>query len=640
MTGPAATCELWLGGARVPDAGLDLYAGRPTALSGLSIAWGRDGPNEQPGPSTCDVEILDTALSPTFVDTLHVGVPVQVWATGALDLGGPQPTTYDNGSFVGIPNKAVPAADAEQVNVTASYVSERMSTLFGDHGRLIVPPRKYNLLDTDPPTVWDTIPTATQSDVWTLAVTVTAPAGVQYRVDPIALASPLRDAPKPVFAFTPTPPTRTGTGVAQTHTQTFTVTQLAAPAWLAVSVYMTDPLTGRKWSDQATTWTATPGTWTSFGNYTFTIDNFALYPPQVTHRRVLVFAGAVSDLNVSPSDAGITAKVTAVDLGADLGNRVIGDDPWPEQSVGVRVRRVLELAGYADTVGRVDPPLDATRVAPRDVDAQAAYGLLQDLAQTAGGVLWASTHATRGADVWIENPANRAAVLAFTLDAGLVVITSTALAGAALLTACDLLRDPMTWQQSTADVVTVAAVTWAEASLDGDGQPVSTERTETVVDAAGQALYGTRRLSVSTELTTAAAAATMANQVLAAARAVGWRLDGLTLDTGLIADTTASVSDLDRTTTLLDLLDGTLRAGKALTLVDLPDWTPAGGQVSVYTEGGRYDYTGGAWTLALQVTPSTGQGTSASWEAFTTPGWAWNQFDPTIAWRDAYGVTV
>jgi hypothetical protein len=432
-----------------------------------------------------------------------------------------------------------------------------------------------------------------------------------------------------------------GSGEWETRTQTVLVEHLSEPAWAAVYLDA-DILTGRRWQDQTGTWAAAPSTWDDYNRYGTDVylDEVAIFPPAMTTRRLLAFSGAVSDVKAVPDSGGLLYTVTAADLGADLGNKVIGDEAWPVQTIATRADRIAQLAGITTTPRlRIDPPLDALQVSYRDVDAQPAYALLQDLATTGGGVLWAATHAVTGAFLWIENPDNRVAVAELTLSGGIVVITGQA-ENVSPISACDLLLDGVAWLQDTQDVATVVAVTWAEQTTDDAGLPAPTDRTVTVSAAAGDLdRYGTRRLSITTELVSATDATTYANRALAQARAVGWRAEGFTLDTATMPDQLDSLDDATRQISLCNLLDGTTRMGLALTLLDMPAYAPRGAVASYYLEGGRYSYTGGAWALELVASPAAGQGASATW-AQLDPTWRWNMWAPTIQWQDLYGVAA
>jgi hypothetical protein len=212
----------------------------------------------------------------------------------------------------------------------------------------------------------------------------------------------------------------------------------------------------------------------------------------------------------------------------------------------------------------------------------------------------------------------------------------------ATISACDLLEEPVSWTQDSADVVTVVQVGWAEQGVDDEGMLAVTDRTVTVTDTAALSMFGTRNLSIATELIRESDATDLAELVLRQARAVGWRLNGLVWDTAVTAEHIDSLSDGTRQTALMSLLDGTIRMGLGVTLVDMPAYAPRGAVSGVYVEGGDYEFRDGFWVLSLTTTPSAGQGQSATWADIGTahPTWAWNQFAPDISWSDAYGVTV
>jgi hypothetical protein len=656
MTAPSASCELWVDGQRFADAGSDLGQGEATALSDLKIAWGRDGQNEQPGPASCSFGILDPLGGDDPMDILHVGSKIDIWAEGQIATEGAPtwgPTTYDDGSLSTKADGPVPALDVSLNHSTARYEAQTLKIIYDQpfnsaYGPgLTVPPRSFSPIG-ELPSAWDTIPRARQGETWRFNLRGRAPIGVSWGVRITAYSSPYPGS-KPIsyqMQFLPGwSGTQIGTGDWQPWAGDAYIKTLSEPSWLAIGTFTTtDPFGHARWNNQPAdlAWAAAASSWDDWALYgtDLYIDDLAAYPPGSTIRRVLAFSGSVSDLTISPTgdpDQRVRISATAMDLGADLGNRIIGDDPWPAQPLSTRADRICQLAGISASPRiRIDPPLGDLAVSYRDVDAQPAYGLLQDLAQTGAGVLWAATHAITGPFLWIENPARRAAVREFDLSGGQIKIIG-ATSGVALLSACDLLEDPATWRQDTADVITTVAVGWLEQSLDDDGQPQTTERTETVSDPAAIAIYGTRRLSISTELINALDASEMASRILSHARDVGWRLDGLSLDTALALDEIGSIDGTARAETLLNLLDGTIRMGLAIVLVDMPSYAPRGAVSSAYLEGGSYEFRDGFWALALTVTPAAGQGSSAAW-AELDPAWAWQQWDPTIQWLDTFGV--
>jgi hypothetical protein len=88
-----------------------------------------------------------------------------------------------------------------------------------------------------------------------------------------------------------------------------------------------------------------------------------------------------------------------------------------------------------------------------------------------------------------------------------------------------------------------------------------------------------------------------------------WRTSGLTWD---LADTVAV--DAPTIDLAARLLSNTDRLGLALSLSDLPDWTPTSAAVSLYVEGGAYLYDGGRWLLGLSCSPAAGLGTSITFD--------------------------
>lgn len=201
------------------------------------------------------------------------------------------------------------------------------------------------------------------------------------------------------------------------------------------------------------------------------------------------------------------------------------------------------------------------------------------------------------------------------------------------LSACVVLRDPVTWVQDVSDVVTRVAVGWKVQGTDDEGNPTTSDATEQVVDADMEVLYGTRRVQVSTELQSATDAANVASRVLARTSDTDWRAEGITIDDDDVETGNAG------TTLVLDMLDGTSRIGAPVVLGDLPVWTPAGSVAGVYLEGGTYRFIGGRWVLDLVLSSAAGLGQSAQWDQLD-PAWTWDDWDPGITWNDLRGVAA
>jgi hypothetical protein len=660
MTRPSATCELFVGGVRVADKGTDLSAGTATALSSLKLDWGRDGQNEQPGPASCSFEILDPVGGDSALDYLHVGSTVAVWAQGevpgeAVEWG---PSTYEDqqATWTGVPDGLPPPLSVGGIDIVndppfnptwGRIASETLAVWAGSAGwgGPKIPPRPFSPTG-QLPDAWDDIPKASVGDKWRYAVSVKAPPGTRYQVRIAPHFKPYGSS-SGSWSVSSSPPIVTGNGDWQRTDWTMTILWLSEPAWLLVEIMINGQTgLGLHWKDQTITWAAATKAWNEYSaDDKVYVDNAAVYPPgSGTTRRVLSFSGQISDMAFEPYGDGETVliKALAMDVGAELANKIVGDAPWPVQALSTRADRIAQLAGVTSSPRvRVDAALSGLQVSYRDVDAQGAYPLLQDLAQTGGGVLWAATHAVTGPFLWIEDPPSRTALSTFALSGGQIVIMVSG-RDVTNVSACDLLEDGAAWRQDSADVITVVAVTWLEQGVDDSGQPETTERTVTVTDSAAVATFGTRRLSVSTELISQADAQAMANRLIAQARAVKWRIDGITLDTATVPETNGSISDQEREMGLLNMLDGTIRMGLALLLVDMPAYAPLGGVSAYYVEGGTYEFTDGFWSLALTATPSGSQGKSAAWADIQTeqPTWRWDQWAPTIEWQDAFGVVV
>ena len=109
----------------------------------------------------------------------------------------------------------------------------------------------------------------------------------------------------------------------------------------------------------------------------------------IAHDLGPLFTGRVTDLTMVHVDTvghGMCALITLTAAGpvAALGVRVVGDEPWPAETGAQRAERILTLAGVGHSIdGAVDP-----LVVPRDVDAQPALTLLEELAGSTGAAVF------------------------------------------------------------------------------------------------------------------------------------------------------------------------------------------------------------------------------------------------------------
>ena len=622
-----ATCSVYLDGVRLPDGSPeDPPDAIAVALSDLVVSWGRETTVDQPPPSTCSFSVAGSAGTSLF-DEFVIGRPIAVTATG-IDYPLPSNSTFLDPGFENdaVAASAVNAWPVVQSDVVLDGVNA-LEILPLDPARawsVVLPPAPFADHGTSPD-AWDEIPTTSLGQTWEAGAWVLAPPGVALTVRPVLFSGPWEGAHQP----TELPFSYIGPGWVLVSTE-FVPDVAGRWVGLELAAYPT----GWSWSDlgfstPGASWDSLDPAW-SWEDYTavYVDDVTVLCPDAGTERTVLVFAGRVTNLATVADDAigGPRLDVIAADFLADLANANVGDEPWVVEPMAERFDRILALSGIQVSDEVAVSSLGSTLVSWLDVDNRPAAELLSDLAISVDGIMWAATHQTTGAYLLVEDPAARLALYRLELVDGVVVIS---IAGAGtVLSACDVLRDPITFVQDVSDVVTRAAISWQEQTVDDDGVPAPTERTEMEIDAELELVHGVRRISVSTQLVAAQDALDVASRLLARLTVDSWRASGFTVDD----DDLEQDSEL-----LLRLLDGTSRIGLPVTVTDLPSWSPAGAFLPVYLEGGAYHYADGRWVLELVVSAAKGQGSSTSWSQLD-PAWSWSEFDPTISWSDLFGV--
>src|SRR5262245_25904366 len=138
------------------------------------------------------------------------------------------------------------------------------------------------------------------------------------------------------------------------------------------------------------------------------------------------FWGRITDVYLGWEDAGPAtpdrplAQITAIGPLADLGRRVIGAAPFPQELDGARVTRVLTAAGVPFTAGNVDA--GTVQVNPRDIDSSDALSVARDTATDAGGYLWQTRG---GAIAYADADHRRNLTPTFTLDSCDLLVTPT-----------------------------------------------------------------------------------------------------------------------------------------------------------------------------------------------------------------------
>jgi hypothetical protein len=391
---------------------------------------------------------------------------------------------------------------------------------------------------------------------------------------------------------------------------TGTAGTVLVPAGATVEIKAGDPAAA-----PALIWTSTTGIWTA---------QTGSWEDQPTGWTV-VFTGRITDVATGTDPDGYAVSCTAADITAEYGHRYIGDQPWPLEAVVTRAGRICDLAGIPEIVWPTT--WAAVPVSWRDVDSTSAFELLQELADSIGCVL-RLRFGPGGSSLWVDDPATRIPLLTLALVGGVVVIQPVTGQPAQIdLTACVIDADPVVIRQDTETIVSITQVSWLEQTLDDKGQPAPTERTETRTDTLALAAYGTRRLGLSTQLTTQTDAGGLADRRLARSATAAWKLDQVTWDLADGGDISAALA----------LLDGRSRIAAPVSVSDLPAWSPVGGALVGWVEGGTYTYSDTGWSLAMNIAPATTAGQSVTWAAIPA-GWTWAQFDPAILWRDLYGV--
>lgn len=648
---PRLTASLDVNGIRVADSGPELAAGVPTVLAGARVTWGRSTVVDQPDAATAAFTLAALTGDSGFLTEglLDIGSTVQLFGAGSLTAGLDVNTIADPG-FEALPVGPLPpsrgvSADtvdfARQVTVTAAPAATGTRALqLTVAARPAAPPAVSVMLPPAPfspdRTAWDHLPALHYPDELFVSASVRAPAGRPFTVRACAFRTP--DGREAAPWANSTQIEAVGTG----DWQTFTAVPSAAQAqyagwWAGVRVSWT----AQSWAETPGSWADQSGSWADVGSM-FVDDVAVQYTATTDPRDVLIFTGRVTDIDAHAETlAGgpaLMVDVIAADPAAELGNVMVGDQPWLTETLGARAARIMTLTGTGIGV-QVDQPAAGRRVTWRDVDRQAASGLIRELATSAGAVAWMATHATAAGPYWfLEDPSTRRAGL-YSMEMGdddLVVIVAASAAGPFVeLESSRILADPIRWKKSVSDVTTAVDLSWLEQGVDGDGKPVTTERHSMLsADPATNEKYGYRRYGTSTQLALQADADQVALIVYARLAEPVWRVGSLSWDTR-VGPTWGN----DQTTLALDLLDGQRRLGHPLMVTGLPDWTPdQSDRVPVYVEGGTYTFTGRAWTLDFNVSSAAGQGRSGGWNTLD-PAWAWNQLDPAIRWIDMVGVS-
>jgi hypothetical protein len=630
------TCELWADTERVPDGSTPIDPLDPIALSGLRLTWGRSTTVDQPEASTCSFDVADLPGGQAFGELFRVGSPIRVTATGTTYPDPTVSTFRDPGFETGSPIttgrvRATVARSTRRAHAGthAAAIAPTVDAVPGTGVSAVFAPGAFVTTGTNPD-AWDDIPKTLAGQRWSYGASVFVPTGMKATLRPVLFDAPWSGSWRVVSAAAPL----SVVGDNAWHVVSGPV--ISDPGgWIGLQLTLL-PHVGLAWDglSAALTWDAVAADWQWNDYGTAYLDDVrVLAPASGAASQVLVFAGRITDLEAVFDDAidAPLIRATCADFTADLDNIDVGDEPWLVEALSARFSRILTLSGLPVTA-TIDPSIAGTLVTWRDADRQPATGLLAELAASVDSVMWSAVHAVSGPYLDVEDPANRPPASELALVGGVVVIVDASTGGLEL-SACDVLREPVTWRENVGDVATRVSVDW-KMQVAG---PATEDATYTIVDPSregyGTGRYGTRRYGLSTQLQSEADAAAVAQRILDRT-VLGWRVSGVAVDDLVTA---SDVTPDAATHRMLTLLDGTSRNGLLLRLTDLPSWAPGAPTVGVYLEGGSYTFDGGRWLLELGVSAAKNQGDSATWDELD-PAWQWDQFDPAITWDDLNGV--
>jgi hypothetical protein len=608
MSTRLATCTLAVAGQRVADTSAAVGTA-PAALAGLRVTWGRSDALSQPQAATCTARLLLPRAPGPLLDMLTIGRPLRVSASVTV-WGSAAPTSLDLTHTTTHAARATRTAGA--VTITPTSPAAAIALL---------PPAE----PTSAVGAWDTLPTIAPAQTWVLTAQITTPvAPVTVTLHPAIWRTPTAAPVLGPALATTTAGQSTTTLTGSWHTST-----AHAGCWvgLALRVWPAGPT----WAQTTDPWTARTHTWADAGDLSIrsaTITPPAALPPLTA----TVFDGQITDTSLQ-WDQNLTAPVltlTATDLLARLAHVRVGADPWPEHTVTQRVAAILDAAGQ-DTPVIIDPAPGARHLAPIDIDAQTVTELLTAAATSAGAVLWATTHATTGPYLRLEDTARRHALSRLSLPATGPATVAPTTSDGYRLSAHHLTRS-VSVTRNVAQAITSTRLTWTEPGVSEDGkQPTLTNRTITVADPDAQKTAGLREVSVSTNLSRAIDAYAVASRTARLTAAGGWALDSLTWDTHVNPDRCDPH-------TLAAVLDATRRMGAPIRLTDLPPWIPGAPTRTAYLDGGSLELTATKprWVISMNLTTATTEGAGLTW-AETPTALTW-QRTGAITWAHTASI--
>lgn len=309
------------------------------------------------------------------------------------------------------------------------------------------------------------------------------------------------------------------------------------------------------------------------------------------------FVGRISDLALGWNEAGPdtpdagTGQLVCTSLLADLGRRVVGDTPWPQQLDGARVAAIMAAAGIDLDPAWSDP--GTVQILARDVDSQPALELARGVASDAGGILW---H-TRDGDIRYADADHRRGV-----------------APAMELDACDVLVTP-TWRRTTEGLINRVSLGYGPEPEDGGEQPRYLAESLSSIGRFGEYAY-----TAATQLANAADAAASAQLLMVRNVSPVWIMAALPVDTrDLSAEDYAALLGLD--------------VHSLLTLTGMPAIGAAPTSAVLWVEGWTETLAWGVHDIELVVSGYCRTSPPPRWDDLN-PAWTWDAMG-SLTWDAA-----
>tara|TARA_R110000868_G_scaffold279524_2_gene539576 strand:+ start:5526 stop:6662 length:1137 start_codon:yes stop_codon:yes gene_type:complete len=306
---------------------------------------------------------------------------------------------------------------------------------------------------------------------------------------------------------------------------------------------------------------------------------------------VLAFTGTISDmsLQVATPTSGNALTVTAIGRLSALGQKLIGSDVYPQETLEVRLDRIFADAGitapfYVLELSSADL---ATSVVERSATESTALNVINELLSSVQAFVYDHPDGT----IRIQSLAWR------------VESAGTNTVGA------DVVYSP-TWTQS-AQITNRVIVDYETGKIQKD-------------DATSQERYGIRTGYLSTKLVSATDATTLATLTLNRQRRPRWNLRGI----DVVQDDTEHYFSI----------------GQKLYVSDLPTDSPAGstGNYMGLVEGFSQAYRRGEQRTTVLITDPIFSGLALQWEDTLMPWimtpYQWNTIRATVQWDDAITI--